>query len=59
VLPVLILTDQITDILTTRAVTSMTDLFINKGFESFGQGNIHRAHDLSLDTLAKFGKNFT
>jgi hypothetical protein len=35
VLPVLILANQITNVLTTRAVTPMTDLLINKGFESY------------------------
>jgi hypothetical protein len=59
VLPVLILADQITDVLAAGAVPTMADLLINKAFEGVGKRDIHRAHGLSLDTLAKFGKNFT
>ena len=58
-LPILILTDKSAHVLTASAISPVVDLFVNKGFEGVRKANIHRNHDLSLDSLAKFGKNFT
>src|SRR5262249_712535 len=43
-LPVLVLTDQLTHVLTTRAVALLGDLFLDECLERVRQGDVHRAH---------------
>lgn len=48
--------DQLAHVLTARAIAALANLFIRKGLQGIGQGNVHRAHAKKLDALAKLGK---
>jgi hypothetical protein len=56
VLPVLVFAYEFAHIFTAGPKTARVDLFIDKGFESLGQGYVHGAHRLILGWMAKFGK---
>src|SRR5262249_8890409 len=56
-LPVLVLTDQLTHVLTTRAVALLGDLFLDECLERVRQGDVHRAHGSRLASLAKIAKD--
>jgi hypothetical protein len=42
--PILILSNQLSNVFTTRAKASLTDLVINETFEGIWKGYIHRTH---------------
>lgn len=55
-LAILIPADQFAHIFAAGAVTALIDLLIHEGLERIRQGDVHRAHELRLDSLAKFGE---
>ena len=58
-LPILILADQLAHVLAAGALAPLAYLFIHERLKGVGQGNVHRAHGVSLGCLAKFGKAIT
>ena len=44
VLAILIFADEFADVLAAGCIPAAADLFVNKGFESDRQGNVHAAH---------------
>ena len=47
-LPVLILTDQVSDVFATGLEAALYDLLIDKRLEGIGQGDVHVAHAVRL-----------
>lgn len=53
---VLISPNQFADIFAARPITTSRDLLINEALEMIWERNVHCAHPIPIDAMAKFGK---
>ncbi|MNT68677.1 hypothetical protein D3C72_2069280 [compost metagenome] len=55
--PILIAANQLPHILAAGAESTLTDLLVYESLQAVGKGDVHRAHNVSVGALAKFGNH--